>query len=228
MNSAKWTRRLRWLLRLVDAVRIDHFRGFEAFWEIPAHRKTAVSGHWVKGPGQKLFEALRRQLGNIPVLAEDLGVITPEVTRLKEAFFFPGMVVLPFSIWREKDGAHLPAPEPNSFYYTGTHDNDTLLGWLKVLRKSDCGLYGVVAAYAGLPPETSPRKLAMSLIATVLGSEARTAIVPLQDWLELGSDARMNYPSTCIGNWCWRLGGDALTPALAERIRRMVRKTRRL
>ena len=227
-DYAWWVGRFRWLFRLVDAVRVDHFRGFEAFWEIPARCKTAIHGRWVKGPGQELFQALRRQLGQIPVLAEDLGVITPEVTRLKEAFFFPGMTVLPFSIWREADGFVFPAPEPNSFYYTGTHDNDTLLGWLRILEKTDRELYGATAAYAGLPANTAPRKLARALIESVLGSDARTAIVPLQDWLELDSAARMNHPSTCEGNWCWRLEGCELTPALAGKIRHVVKKTGRL
>lgn len=225
---AWWIRRLRWLLRLVDIVRIDHFRGFEAFWEIPAHCKTAVHGRWVKGPGQDLFHALIRELGDISVLAEDLGVITSEVVQLKDAFFLPGMAVLPFAVWREGAGFHLPSPEPNSFYYTGTHDNDTLLGWLQALRNTDNGLYGAVAAYAGKQEAASPRKLIDPLIGAVLGSEARNVVVPLQDWLGLDSGARMNHPATCTGNWGWRMSKVEFTSSIAKKIKRMTQKTGRL
>ena len=226
-NFAWWVRRMRWLLGLVDAVRIDHFRGFEAFWEIPARGKTAVGGRWVKGPGPKLFQALRRELGDVPVLAEDLGVITPAVNRLKDAFFFPGMAVLPFSIWREDAGFHLPAVQPNTFFYTGTHDNDTMLGWLQELWRTDRLLYGAVAAYAGKTEKTPPRSLVGPLIGVVLGSEARIAIVPMQDWLGLDSRARMNFPSTCAGNWGWRLTGGELSAALAAKIGRVTRQANR-
>ena len=219
---------MRWLLRLVDVVRIDHFRGFEAFWEIPARCKTAVRGRWVKGPGVDLFQALQKELGTMPILAEDLGVITPEVTRLKDAFFLPGMVVLPFSIWSDGDEIHFPSPCPNSFYYSGTHDNDTLQGWLKELHKTDRSLYGIVAEYAGFSAGTSPRRLVMPLITEVMKSDARIAIIPMQDWLGLDSSARMNQPATCVNNWSWRLSGDELTSALAEKMKRIVRKTRRL
>ena len=228
-DFAWWVRRLKWLFRLVDAVRIDHFRGFEAFWEIPARAKTAVRGRWVKGPGESFFNALWRQLGAVPIIAEDLGVITPEVVKLKESFFMPGMVILQFEIWPEpdNDGIHLPAPQPNSFYYTGTHDNDTLLGWLKSVRSNQPELFVGAAAYAKRKPNASPAKLVRPLISRVLQSDANTVIVPVQDWLGLDTGARMNLPSTCSGNWGWRLSGRELTAELAAEVRALSESARR-
>ena len=226
-DYAWWSGRMRWLLGMVDTVRVDHFRGFEAFWSVSARCKTAIHGKWVKGPGRQLFQALQRQLGKIPILAEDLGVITDEVVKLKEAFFLPGMTVLPFSIWRESTGFRLPEPEPNSFYYTGTHDNDTLFGWLKSIRTADPGLYAAVTAYADEDETIRPHRLVRSLIDAVLKSEARVAVIPVQDWLGLGEGARMNCPSTCNGNWCWRLAGGELTPKLARQVWKMVHRAKR-
>ena len=175
-----WVSRLRWLFQSVDAIRMDHFRGFEAFWEVPAHYKTARKGRWVQGPGRELFLALRRRLGKLPILAEDLGVITPAVEALKEEFFLPGMAVLPFSIWKEGEKVHWPAPTPNTFYYTGTHDNDTLLGWLNEIYYTDADLYTIVATYAGRSAEIAPRRLVSALIEQILQSDARIAMIPVQ------------------------------------------------
>ena len=226
-DFAWWAARLRWLFRAVDAIRIDHFRGFEAFWEIPACNKTAAHGKWVKGPAGKLFCSLLGQNGPMPILAEDLGVITPEVVKLKEAFFLPGMAVLPFLIWLEEEGVHLPKPQPNTFFYTGTHDNDTLLGWLKSIHLADPELYAAAAVYGQMNSATMPKGLVRPLIVSVLRSEARVAVIPIQDWLELDTDARMNLPGTCSGNWGWRLSGDELTPKLAREIRELVQETGR-
>lgn len=225
-----WIHRLQWLLRSVDMIRIDHFRGFEAFWEIPIRAKTAIHGKWVKGPAEKFFNALLFQLGEIPILAEDLGVITPEVVKLKESFFLPGMSILPFQIWVEEDGTsiHLPAPQPNTFYYTGTHDNDTLLGWLKFVQKANPDLYEGAVTYAQATPTVSPGKLVRLLIARLMHSEARVAMVPIQDWLGLDTEARMNLPATSSGNWRWRLSGGELTPELAREIKALVVETARL
>lgn len=229
-DYAWWVGRLRWLFRSVDAVRIDHFRGFEAFWEIPARAKTAVHGKWVKGPAENFFNALLRQLGEIPILAEDLGVITPEVVKLKEAFFLPGMAIMPFLIWREEDGGgyHLPAPTPNTFYYTGTHDNDTLLGWLKSVREEQPELFDGALAYAGVRTGMDPADLVRPLVAKVMRSAARTAMVPLQDWLALDTEARMNRPATDSGNWTWRMAGDELTPGLAAEMRTLAAEAGRI
>ena len=228
-DYAWWVRRLRWLFRAVDAVRIDHFRGFEAFWEIPARAKTAVHGKWVKGPAEHFFNSLLRQLGEMPILAEDLGVITPEVVKLKESFFLPGMMIMPFEIWAEEEGAgfHLPKPQPNTFFYTGTHDNDTLLGWLNFVQARQPELYEGALEYAQAAPDISPVELVRELIARVLRSEARVAVIPAQDWLGLDTEARMNLPATSQGNWAWRLAGGELTPELARQMRALAIETDR-
>ena len=230
-DYAWWVQRLRWLFRLADVVRIDHFRGFEAFWEIPPRVKTAVNGQWVKGPGRHFFDALVRQLGESPILAEDLGVITDEVVKLKEAYFFPGMMIMPFEIWPESAGNgeyHLPEPQPNTFFYTGTHDNDTLLGWLQFVQTWQPVLYAGALAYANAAPDVAPEQLARMLVVRVLDSEARVAVIPVQDWLGLDTRARMNLPSTARGNWAWRLAGDELTAALAAEILALTQSARRV
>ena len=137
---------------------------------------------------------------------------------MKDAFFLPGMVILQFEIWPEAAGFHLPAPSPNSIFYSGTHDNDTLLGWLRQVRKSEPELFAGAAAYAGRKATTAAAKLVGPLLQQLMQSQARIAVVPLQDWLGLGTDARMNMPSTASGNWAWRLSGDELTAELAARI----------
>ena len=230
-DYAWWVQRLRWLFRLVDVVRIDHFRGFEAFWEIPPRVKTAVHGQWVKGPGRHFFDALVRQLGESPIVAEDLGVITDEVVKLKEAYFFPGMMIMPFEIWPESAGNgefHLPKPQPNTFFYTGTHDNDTLLGWLQFVQTWQPVLYAGALTYANAASDVPSEQLARMVVVRVLDSEARVAVIPIQDWLGLDTSARMNLPSTAKGNWVWRLSGDELTSALAAEIRRLVQSAQRL
>ena len=221
-DFAWWVRRVQWLFRSVDAVRIDHFRGFEAYWAIPARAKTAVRGKWVKGPAASFFNALWRQLGPLPIIAEDLGVITPEVVKLKDSYFLPGMTILQFEIWPTETGSHLPEPMPNSLYYSGTHDNDTLLGWLTHVKKVQPELFAGAAAYAGCKASTAARNLVRPLIKQVLRSQARVAVIPLQDWLGLDTGARMNQPSTTGGNWSWRLSGGELTPELAAEIANMV------
>jgi len=221
-DYAWWIRRIQWLFRAVDAVRIDHFRGFEACWAVPARAKTAVKGKWVKGPGEMFFTALWRQLGPVPIIAEDLGVITPEVVKLKDSFFLPGMVILQFEIWPTEAGFHLPAPLPNSLYYSGTHDNDTLLGWLQQVKKNQPELFAGAAVYAGKKTATSAAKLVRPLLEQLLRSQARIAVIPLQDWLGLNTKARMNMPSTTAGNWSWRLSGEQLTVELATEIAAMV------
>ncbi len=226
-DYAWWIRRIQWLFRAVDAVRIDHFRGFEACWQVPARAKTAVKGNWVKGPAEHFFNALWRQLGPLPIIAEDLGVITPEVVKLKESFFLPGMVILQFEIWPEEASFHLPAPSPNSFYYTGTHDNDTLLGWLKFVRAGEPELFAGAALYAGKKTSISPAKLVRPLVEQLLQSDARVAVVPIQDWLGLNTKSRMNMPSTASGNWSWRLSGAELTTELAAQIRILTEKSQR-
>jgi 4-alpha-glucanotransferase len=149
--------------------------------------------------------------------------------KLKEAYFLPGMAVLPFLIWTESDGTryHLPDPEPNSFYYTGTHDNDTLLGWLEFVKANQPELYAGALAYANAKPDMDLPDLVRTLITRVLNSDARAVIIPAQDWLGLNTDARMNLPGTAVGNWDWRLVETALTPQLAGEIDELVKKTTR-
>jgi len=214
-----WVQRLRATLALFDWVRIDHFRGFEAYWSVPADEETAIHGEWVEGPGAKLFEAFRSALGNdLPIIAEDLGIITPAVEKLRDDYGLPGMKILQFAFGGDASNPYLPHNHiPNCVIYTGTHDNDTTNGWF----------------YAA-PPEEAERTHAMrylncpweafhtSLNRTALASSARLAVLPLQDLLGLGSDARMNTPGTAEGNWAWRVTPSQLDEAPWELLRSQI------
>ena len=212
-----WIRRFRENFRLFDIVRVDHFRGFEACWEVPAGEATAENGKWVKSPGQKLFDALRRSLGDdLPIIAEDLGVITPEVEKLRDGNHFPGMKILQFAFafdngkW-QTDNPYLPHSfTPVSVAYTGTHDNNTTAGWFSEL---DDGMKDYVRRYF----ECSDSEVVWRMIRSLLGSVARYAIIPMQDVLSLGSEARMNVPSTCgSSNWSWKMRlEDLASPSLS-------------
>ncbi len=218
-----WRQRLAVLLKSVDLIRIDHFRGFEAYWEIPAGELTAEHGRWVSGPGTGFFAVLEEYLGRLPLVAEDLGVITPGVNRLKHRFGYPGMKVLPFSFG---DGGAAPDFPHNTGYntiaYTGTHDNDTLLGWYQKLGSSDPQLKSRVLAHLErlqLGSDWSEQGVCEQLIRLTYLSAANTVIIPLQDVLGLDSRARMNTPGTVGDNWGWRLGPGMLTQqAVVERL----------
>ena len=224
---AWWIDRFRAALRLVDLVRLDHFRGFEAYWEIPAQEETAINGRWVKGPGAALFEALREALGDLPIVAENLGVITPEVEALRERFGFPGMAILQFAFGRDPEAAQFqPHNYPrNRVVYTGTHDNDTTVGWWTSsgagdsTRTDDEVKEEHARALAYLDAED--REIHWAFIRAALASVADTAIVPLQDVLGLGSEARMNMPGSASGNWRWRFTDGSLTDEIRERLRTM-------
>ena len=204
-----WIERFRRAFELVDLTRVDHFRGFVAYWAVPAGNATAVEGKWRRGPGADLFHAIERELGPLPVVAEDLGVITEPVVRLRRELGYPGMVVLQFGAGRDPTNPHLPANhEEHSVAYTGTHDNNTTRGWWESLSDDD-------RAWSELDPDDP----AWSLLAAAWGSRAALAIAPLQDVLDLGNEARMNLPGTNHGNWQWRYGPDALTRERAERLR---------
>jgi len=204
-----WTERVRRTLELVDMTRIDHFRGFVAYWAIPAGHKTAQHGRWRVGPGAELFSAMAAELGELPVVAEDLGVITPPVTRLRKQLGFPGMVVLHWAFGGGANNPHAPANhEEQSVVYTSTHDTDTTRGWFDSLRKRQRDATGL-----------DPDDPAWSLIEVAHASRAALSIVPAQDVLDLGSDARMNRPGTPSGNWRWRLRRGRLTDELAVRLR---------
>jgi 4-alpha-glucanotransferase len=210
-----WIERFRMSLTLVDIIRIDHFRGFAASWEVPASEPTAVRGRWVPGPGAALFHAVRERLGPCRIIAEDLGLITDDVEALRVGLGFPGMTVLQFA-WGG-DAANLYLPHNlarDQVAYTGTHDNDTTVGWW---RSVDDAVRRHVGEYLDL----RHGDIAWAFIRTVLMSQAETAIIPLQDVLGLGSEARMNLPGEASGNWAWRVPRGALDPALAARLGRL-------
>ena len=212
-----WIKRMRTSLELFDLVRIDHFRGFEAYWEIPGDAETAVVGRWVTGPGNALFKALVAAFPYLPVVAEDLGIITPEVEALRDYWGFPGMKILQFAFGGNSDNPYLPHNHmKNCVAYTGTHDNDTSLGWVRQLSPE-------TEAYVRDYLDCGNAPLAWSLIRATLASTARLAIIPLQDLLELGSDARMNVPGAQEGNWRWRFTWSQLPADLAARTQHLVR-----
>jgi 4-alpha-glucanotransferase len=210
-----WLDRLSAQESLFDIVRIDHFRGFEAYWEIPAHAPNAMHGRWVKAPGQALFERIGKA-GTIPLIAEDLGVITPEVEALRDGFGIPGMKILQFAFDGGPENVYLPHHHvENCVIYTGTHDNDTTLGWFQALPE---GAQAYLCEYLGCRPEDMP----WALIRAAFASVARMAIVPMQDLLELDSAHRMNRPGVAGGNWHWRFHWEQVPSDLHERLRRML------
>jgi 4-alpha-glucanotransferase len=215
-----WVQRLRHLLGLVDLVRIDHFRGFAEYWEIPGDEATAVHGRWIEGPGLDLFTALRRELGeDLPLIAEDLGVITEDVEALRDRLALPGMAILQFAFEPTTEGfgqgSYLPHNHRRRLVvYTGTHDNETVAGWW-------AGLEEPIRDHVRRYLNTDGAEVHWDLIRAALASVADMALFPLQDALGLGTQACMNRPGTMQGNWVWRLQEDALTPALAERLREL-------
>ena len=212
-----WIDRIHTQLRLFDLIRIDHFRGFEAYWEIPASEEYAINGAWVPAPGDVLFERLRAELGELPLIAEDLGVITEGVDALRRKFGMPGMKILQFAFDGGPGNPYLPFNhDRDAVVYTGTHDNDTTLGWYQSL---DDAARDHVDDYLGRPGEPMP----WPLIRCALGSRADLAVVPMQDFLGLDGDHRMNLPGTTEGNWRWRFDWSQVEPGLADRIRGLVR-----
>ena len=212
-----WIERLTTEFRRFDLLRIDHFRGFVACWEIPAAEETAVNGRWVKVPGDALFEALKKHFELLPLAVEDLGVITPEVYALRDKFGFPGMKILQFAFDSGSDNPYLPHNHRiSSVVYTGTHDNDTTLAWFEDLP-ADRQLH--VVEYLGYPHEAMP----WPLIRCAFASSSQLAIIPMQDVLGLGRGNRMNTPGTTSGNWTWRFSWAQFPPALAERLQRLTK-----
>ena len=220
-----WIKRVRATLQTVDIVRIDHFRGFAACWEIPGGDKTAERGSWVKAPGRDLFLAIRRALGTaLPIIAEDLGVITPDVNELRDEFGFPGMRILQFGFSSDAKNIDLPHNyHRNVVVYTGTHDNDTTRGWFESVAGEgstrDAKQIEKEREFCLQYLDTDGKEIHWDFFRTVIASVANTAIIPLQDLLGLGTEARMNLPNTTSGNWCWRFAGDALTDDLADRLK---------
>lgn len=219
-----WIERLRRALQLTDVVRLDHFRAFVAYWAAPVGARSAAAGRWRRGPGLELFRALEAELGRLPVIAEDLGVITPPVDRLRAAIGAPGMRVLQFGYEGRRSRNALPQHPEHCFVYTGTHDNEPLAAWwesapaaVRARATSELERAGIEAS----PPE-------WGLIEFAFTSPARVAIVQMQDVLGLGSEARMNRPGSVAGNWSWRLEPGQLSDELATRLRLVTRKTGRL
>jgi len=224
---AWWIERFRKTLEVVDLVRVDHFRGFEAYWSVPASEKTAIHGQWIKGPGPSLFHALRRALGDLPVVAENLGVITPEVEAIRHEFGFPGMSILQFAFGADAQAStFLPHNYPREVVaYTGTHDNDTTVGWWTSTGAGNTTRTAeqvereraFARAYLNM---TAGEEIQWALIRALMASVADTAIVPLQDVLGLGNEARMNLPASAQGNWRWRFAANSLTEEHRARLHR--------
>jgi 4-alpha-glucanotransferase len=223
-----WIGRMRAALEMFDLVRMDHFRGFEAYWEVAEGETTAINGRWVKGPGAALFRALRNAIGPLPIVAENLGVITPEVEAIREEFGFPGMAILQFAFGKDPQG---PSFQPHNYprnlaAYTGTHDNDTVMGWWQSAggdstRTADDVVREKCKARAYLA--TDGREMNWVMIRALMASVADTVVFPMQDVLGLASEARMNTPSVASGNWRWRMSSAQFARAgqSASRLREM-------
>ncbi len=215
-NFAWWIKRFQATLQYVDIVRVDHFRGFEAYWQVPAGETTAINGEWIKAPGEAFFETMGQSLGRLPIMAEDLGIITPEVEALRDRFHFPGMRILMFGIG-DPTSIHLPHHyTQNSVVYPGTHDNDTVLGWWQTITQAEKQF---LADYMGCTSPNELYEINWVLIRLALSSVADLAIIPLQDILGLDGRARMNDPSVNAGNWRWRYrSSELLTNTISQRL----------
>jgi 4-alpha-glucanotransferase len=208
-----WLKRLSAVLKMVDIVRLDHFRGFAGYWEVPAGEQTAENGRWVPGPGADFLQTIRDYLGDLPIIAEDLGEITPDVIKLRDQFNLPGMKIIQFAFTGDPDEPFLPHNHiNNSVVYTGTHDNDTSRGWYSRVSEEERNFCRRYLKSDGL-------EIAWDIIRAAWTSVAVLAFAPMQDFLELGNEARMNYPGNPSGNWTWRLRGEKLNNALKTRIK---------
>ncbi|MDF1642556.1 MAG: 4-alpha-glucanotransferase [Pseudomonadales bacterium] len=216
-----WQRRIEHAIQLYDLVRIDHFRGFEACWEIPAHETTAINGHWDKSSGDALLQRLQQKYQPLPLIAEDLGVITEEVNQLRDKYNLPGMKILQFAFDSDDANPYLPHNHTvNSVVYTGTHDNNTTLGWFQSLDQAQKHR---VLDYLGQPEQPMP----WSLIETALGSVAKLVILPLQDLLGLDGDHRMNTPGRPEDNWKWRFHWSQISEQLKGQVKEMIERSGR-
>ena len=217
-----WLQRIKSLLDYVDLIRIDHFRGFEAYWAVKEGETTAINGEWITAPGELFFQTVKEELGSLPILAEDLGIITPEVEALRDKFEFPGMKILQFAFGSDCNNPYLPFNVPtNCVIYTGTHDNDTTVGWFE---KANDYERGRVLQYLGCISEDG---IHWDMIRLALTSVADCAILPMQDLLGLDSSARMNSPGKADGNWLWRYRSEVLTDELRDRFRDLTMLCRR-
>jgi 4-alpha-glucanotransferase len=219
-----WVARVRRSLTLYDMIRLDHFRGFEAYWSIAADEETAVNGQWVKAPGHELFQRLKEVFGDLPFIAEDLGLITPEVDELRERFGMPGMRILQFGFGDRTSHLYLPHRYvPNTVAYTGTHDNNTTLGWWREGATAD----ERVSVQTYLQKIVHDGDIVWAMMRAAARSVANLCIFPMQDILHLGSEARMNTPAAGDGNWTWRYRSDALHPDFAAQLAALMEMTDR-
>jgi len=216
-----WVNRFSKMFELFDAIRVDHFRGFESCWKVSAEEKTAENGYWEKSPGKKLFKKIHKELGELPIIAEDLGVITPEVEELRDQFNFPGMKILQFAFGSDYGNSYLPHNyHPNCVVYSGTHDNNTTVGWYQSASEVEKHRLRVYTRSDGSQPN-------WELIRLCLLSVADQAIFPLQDFMNLGSESRMNTPGTVGDNWNWRYTSEMLARIDRERIRKLIHMSNR-
>jgi 4-alpha-glucanotransferase len=217
-NYQWWLDRFKLMFELVDIVRLDHFRGFEDYWSVPSGEKTAINGEWKQGPGKDFFKKIEDELGKLPIIAEDLGMITSEVKELRDYFELPGMKILQFAFDPEEESDYLPHNyKKNSVVYTGTHDNDTTLGWY---QKLDSETRKYLFEYLNVENDDN---ICWDLLRIAWSSVAVFAIVPLQDILELGSEARMNIPGQVGGNWQWRYRKEMLSENIIEKVKKLTR-----
>ncbi len=222
-----WIRRMKNCMKMYDVIRIDHFRGFDEYYSIPAGSKNAKGGKWMKGPGKKLFKAIKKKLGDTPIIAEDLGFITDSVKKLVRDTGFPNMKVLEFAFDGRDTGSE-PGPtniylpfnyDKNCVVYTGTHDNETVRGWLDSIKKAE---FAEVKAYLDCG-KAKKKTIVRKLVRAALASSADMCIIPIQDWLGLGNEARINTPSTLGENWKWRMDRSAMSDELAEEMLELTR-----
>lgn len=216
-----WLQRFKHIFSMMDMVRIDHFRGFESYWEIPSKDETAINGRWIKGPGKTLFQYISKELGTLPIIAEDLGVITPAVTKMRKLLGYPGMKILQFAFESDETNPYLPHnyTQTNMVVYTGTHDNNTTLGWF-LGDKLPEPAKNHVRQYIN---STNDEQISWNFIRLAMSSIADLAIIPLQDILGFGEDCRMNTPGTGNGNWRWRCASHFLNEEIAERLLHITR-----
>lgn len=221
-----WINRLKWNFKLYDVIRIDHFRGFDEFWAVPGGSQNAINGKWIRAYGKAMFNQALKELDGLNIIAEDLGIITDSVRELRDYFNFPGMKVLQFAFDGSLDNPYLPNNyEKNSVAYTGTHDNDTLKGWFSKLE-TDAKLY--VLSTLDIELDIEADKILDQIIERVLMSKANIAIIPLQDYLYLGSNARINTPATLGNNWSWRVKKELLNGEMAGKIRKLTEISERV
>ena len=222
-----WIERIQHATNQMDLVRIDHFRGFEAYWSVEFGAETARDGEWIPGPRAALFDAMKKALGVLPIVAEDLGVITPEVDALRHRHNMPGMKVLQFEVG--DPDFKLEDIDENCVCYTGTHDNDTTVGWFKGGNEDTRSEQEIIDTRKNAMKVTAGNEetIHLDMIRLAFNSPARLAIIPMQDFLGLGSDARLNTPGTTSNNWRWRVRPEQLSPGVCESISKLIKETAR-